>query len=208
MKIERQARRKTQSSGKARLPRGGNQPSKGFASPRRWHLPAHRSLALTPTDVVEEVTAFLIANPRLKFSLNYRKHSHLQISNRERMHVFQSLATLHSPLATEFLIGNSAIRKSNNMPFYSKMQISNRRRNRPKCLSCGHAFRPQHLVSSTSEPTRLASFDRAPSSNPYLKQRAPQHETHPRHFAHGFVAPGFRPAGFDLGWEDFAWPPQ
>jgi hypothetical protein len=203
MKIERQAGRKMQSPGKPRP-----------ATTRQWSLPVGNSLVLpnlknegTPPETLEEATGILIANPRLKFSLNHRKHSHLQISNRERIHVFHSLATSHQSLTTVFLIGSSAIRKPNNIHLYSKMRISNRRRNRPESLSCGHAFRPQDLVSSTSQSARTAPFHRALSSNPrtenILRQRA-----HARHFAHGFVAPGFSSAGFDLGWEDFAWPPQ
>jgi hypothetical protein len=203
MEIERQADRKTQSSGEPRP-----------ASTRQWSLSVGNSLALPrlrnegrSPGATEEITQFLIANPRLKFSLNHRKHSHLQISNRERVHVFQSLATRHSPLITALLIGSSAIRKPNKLPLYIKMRISNRQRNRRNCLSCGHAFRPQHLASSTSQPARLASFHHAPSSNPRIQGILRQHP-HARHFAHGFVAPGFSSACFDLGWEDFAWPPQ
>jgi hypothetical protein len=55
---------------------------------------------------------FLIANPRLKFSLTHSKFSLLKISNRERIAIFLrrsghlkiSLATSHSSLVTEFLI--------------------------------------------------------------------------------------------------------
>jgi hypothetical protein len=63
-------------------------------------------------------------------------------------------------------------------------------------------------VLSTKQPAPPASFHRAHSSNPYLEQPAPYHDTHLRDFAHGFVAPGFSSAGFGLGLEDFAWPPQ
>jgi hypothetical protein len=112
MKIERKTARKTQPWRKPCFPRGGHQPSKGPASARQWPLAGRSSLALTPTAAAEEATTFLIANPRLEFSLNHRKHSYLQIPNRERMRVFQSLATSHSPLAAAFLIGSSAIRKS------------------------------------------------------------------------------------------------
>jgi hypothetical protein len=186
MKIERQAARKTQSSGKPRLPRAGQEPSKGPVSARQWPLHARPTLALRPPRVFEDATEILIANPRLKFSLNHRKHSHLQISNRERMHVFHSLATSHQPLATAVLIGNSAIRNPNNTPLYSKMQISNRRRNRPESLSCGHALRPQHLVSSPPQSARTAPFHRERSSNPRIQSILRQH-AHARHFAHGFV---------------------
>ena len=108
MKIGRQAGREMESSGKPRP-----------ASPCECSLPTRHSLALTPTDPAEEATTFLIANPRLKFSLNHRKHSHPQISNREPMRVFQLLPTHHSPepltcpetdhgrrRVTAFLIGN------------------------------------------------------------------------------------------------------
>ena len=184
MKIGRQAGREMESSGKPRP-----------ASPCECSLPTRHSLALTPTDPAEEATTFLIANPRLKFSLNHRKHSHLQISNREPMRVFQLLPTHHSPepltcpetdhgrrRVTAFLIGDSAIRNPNNMPLCSKIQISNRQRNRQKCLSCDHAFRPQHLVSSTRQPAQPASFHRAASSYPRIQNNL-QYETQPKEHA-------------------------
>jgi hypothetical protein len=62
-------------------------------------------------------------------------------------------------------------------------------------------------VSPTNQTARPASFHRAPSSNPRIQHILRQH-AHARHFAHGFVAPGFSSAGFDLGLEDFAWPQQ
>ena len=49
---------------------------------RAYHQPAARK--------------FLIANPRLKFSLSHRKISALEISNRERMAIFRRAFSLFS----------------------------------------------------------------------------------------------------------------
>jgi len=170
MKIDRQAGRKTRPPGKPRP-----------AGVRRAPFPTSQFLAARPPQLAP-CGGRLIAIPRLNFSLNHRKHNHLQISNRERMHVLHSLFTRHSPLVTAFLMGSSAIKDPNNVPLYSEMQISNRRRNRPERLSCGHTFQPQYLVASSHQLAQPCIVPRATPSNSRIQNNL-QHDTHSKEHA-------------------------
>jgi hypothetical protein len=127
MKIERQAGRKTQSSGEPRP-----------ASPRQWSL----LIRCSPTSAVDEANTFLIANLELEFISTHTKHSPLRISNRKFSRFFHSDSTLnsrlpithHSPLvtsapalATALLIYGSAIKYLPNPQGFNNVQFSNRR---------------------------------------------------------------------------------